>query len=1467
MINKIIQFSIANKFSVGFFTLALILYGIYSVTQLPIDAVPDITDNQVQVITLAPTLGAQEVEQFITAPIELAFANIPEVEQRRSISRSGLSVITIVFHDRTDLYWARQQITERLKEAESHIPEGLAEPELAPITTGLGEIYHYVVYAKQGYENKYATTDLRTVQDWIIKPQLSGVPGVAEVSAWGGYVKTYEVAIDNDRLKSMNVSIPEVFEALEHNNENTGGSYIEQQDNLYFIRGIGQVKSLDDIGKTVIKNVNNVPVLIQAVAKVQYGAATRYGAVTRDGRGEVVGGVVLMLKGENFNEVSRNVKARMHQIQKSLPEGVVAEPYIDRSELVNRAMGTVERNLLEGALIVIFILVLFLGNLRAGFIVASVIPMAMLFAIVMMNLFGVSGNLMSLGAIDFGLIVDGAVIIVEAILHRVTNIKIETEKHPGLYTEKYSGKSSLSKEQMNHEVYHAASRMMNSAAFGQIIILIVYIPILTLIGIEGKMFRPMAMTVSFAIIGALILSLTYIPMMSALFLPKKPSHNKNISDRMMDTFSRWYQPIINFAINRKAIVIGIAVILFIGSVFMFTRMGSEFIPTLEEGDLTVEIFLPQGTSLTKTVETYSMAEKILKEKFPEIKHAVTRIGSGEIPTDPMPIEAGDIMLAMKPMNEWTSAHSREEMQEEIEEALSDIPGAFVEVTQPMQMRFNELMTGIKQDVAVKIFGDDLNTLEQKASEVAKVISSVEGVTEPGVERVSGLPQMVVEYDRNKLAQYGLSVRDVNKILSTAYAGTSAGVVYEGEKRFDLVVRLQPESRTNLDDIRNLFVPLPDAGQVELRQLADIQLKEAPAQISREDGKRRIYVGFNVRGRDMKSVVDEIQKKLDEKIKLPPGYYFTYGGTFQNLVEANKRLSIALPGALVLIFLLLFLTFGSAREALLIYTAIPMSAIGGVIALWLRDMPFSISAGVGFIALFGVAVLNGIVLISTFNQLEKEGIADIRERVLKGTRIRLRPVLMTASVASLGFLPMAISISAGAEVQRPLATVVIGGLISSTALTLIVLPALYILFSRRRKIKTTTTSATIILLLTSFATQSSAQTTQSPLVVSLDSAVNMAMRNNPALQSSQLQLTQQQKLQKTAFDFAKTGLFYENEDLRSDQPDNKGILKIGITQSFEFPTTYFAQGKVNKQNTGIVRTNLSLVQKDLLRDVRSAYFNLWLAVEKQKLFMQQDSIFTEFENAATLRFNTGETNKLEMLSAQAKHKEIQLALQSSSADVIIAQQELMKWMNVSEAVLPETTQVQKLKLEIGNSGSQISNFNFPISDHPYLQLPQQKISLAEYQKKVEVNKFLPDLNIRYFNQNWLGIEPGYYGYSLGISVPLFFWSQQGKIQAAKLRQQIAQKDFETATLQFNTAYIQTIQELNKQQQLLQYYETTGVQQADELLHSATLAFKNGEIGYIEYTSLLSQSIDIKNNYLTALNNYNQAVIKLNYFLNL
>ncbi|MCV2485312.1 CusA/CzcA family heavy metal efflux RND transporter [Flavobacterium sp. SH_e] len=1033
MLDKIIQFSIRNKFVILLFTLVLIAWGSYSLKNLPLDALPDVTNNQVQIITTAPTLASQEVEQLITYPLERAVKTVPNVIELRSISRFGLSVVTVVFEDDVDIYWAREQIFQRLKQAEENIPDYVNSPELAPISTGLGEIYQYDVYAKKGYENKYSAVELRTIQDWIIIPQLQGIKGVAEVSSWGGKLKQFEIAVNPNMLNSLGVTITEIFEALEKNNQNTGGAYIEKDQYTYFIRGVGMAKGVKDLENVVVKNRNGSPVLVRNVAQVREGIALRYGASTKDGKGEIVSGLVLMLKGENSSAVVNRVHEKMAQINKSLPEGVVAEAFIDRGKLVDNSIKTVAKNLLEGALIVIFVLILFLGNLRAGLIVASVIPLAMLFAVILMNAFGVSGNLMSLGAIDFGIIVDGAVIIVEATMHHL---------------QKFKNKKELTQDEMDDEVYNSASKIRNSAAFGEIIILIVYLPILALIGTEGKMFKPMAMTVGFAIIGAFILSLTYIPMMSALFLSKKTEHKENFSDRMIAWLESRYTPLLKKALEFRKVVLSVAVGLFALAFIVFQNMGGEFIPTIEEGDLAINATIMTGSSLTQMVETTTKYEQILKAKFPEIKTIVTKIGSGEIPTDPMPIESGDLIIVLKDKKEWKGKyHNWEELANAMKEEMEVIPGANIEISQPIQMRFNELMTGSRSDIAIKIFGDDLEILDAKATELISKIKGIEGIGDLKADKVTGLPQITIKYDYDKIALYGLNISDINQIIRSSFAGEVAGKIYDESKRFDVVVRMDENNRGDITDVSNLFIPLPNGQQVPLSQVASVEYEQGPVQVIREDGKRRITVGLNVRGRDIQSVVEEIQAKLDKNFKLPAGYYITYGGQFQNLIEASQRLSVALPIALGLILVLLYFTFKSVKQALLIFSAIPLSAIGGVFALSLRGMPFSISAGIGFIALFGIAVLNGIVLISYFNQLKSEGILDPFQRILIGTKTRLRPVLMTAAVASLGFLPMALSTSGGAEVQKPLATVVIGGLISATLLTLIVLPILYLLLEK------------------------------------------------------------------------------------------------------------------------------------------------------------------------------------------------------------------------------------------------------------------------------------------------------------------------------------------------------------------------------------------------------------------------------------
>jgi heavy metal efflux system protein len=1034
MLHSIISFSIRNKIIIGLLTLALVIWGSYSLTQLPIDAVPDITNNQVQVLTVSPSLAAPEIERLVTFPVEQTMATIPGIVEMRSFSRFGLSVVTIVFTDQTDVYWARQQVNERLTLAKNSIPPGSGNPELAPLSTGLSEIYQYILRPKKGFEEKYDVTELRTIQDWIVRRQLLGTEGVADVSSFGGHVKQYEIALDPDKLRSMSTSVSEIFSALEKNNHNTGGAYIDKKPYAYFIRSEGLVESLEDVEKIVIKNTaSGLPLLIRNVATVRYGHATRYGAMTYNDQGEVVGALVLMLKGANSSFVISKVKERIEQIKKTLPEGVEIEPFLDRTKLVNNAISTVTKNLAEGALIVVFVLVLLLGNFRAGLVVASVIPLAMLFAISLMNLFGVSGNLMSLGAIDFGLIVDGAVIIVEATLHHLAAAGVTR---------------TLSQKEMDEEVHQAANNMMHSAAFGQIIILIVYLPILTLVGIEGKMFAPMAQTVAFAIIGALIFSLTYVPMISSLFLSKKTVHTKNISDRIIQFFHRVYEPVIHYALKRRIAVISASIIFLAVSLFLFVQLGGEFIPTLDEGDFAVETRLLTGSSLSQMVETTQKSSRILLNNFPEVKEVIGKIGTSEIPTDPMPIEASDLIIVLKNKSEWTSADSRDELAEKMSKKLEEeMPGVLYGFQQPIQMRFNELMTGARQDVVIKIYGEDLTLLALYAEQIGKIAKQVEGAQDIYIEPIGGLPQYVIRFDRNKLAQFGLSMDEVNRVLRSGFAGDIAGLVYEKEKRFDLVIRLDEKKRQGIEDIKGLYVTTSTGKQIPLDQLATIELNAGVNQIQRDDAKRRIAVGFNIRGRDVQTIVKEMNTKVNSQLKLEPGYFIKYGGSFKNLEEAKQRLMVAVPVALALIFLLLYFTFHSLKQGLLIFTAIPLSAIGGIISLWFRGMPFSISAGVGFIALFGVAVLNGIVLIAEFNRLKKEGGLSIHDIVLKGTETRLRPVLMTALVASLGFLPMALSQGSGAEVQRPLATVVIGGLITATLLTLVVLPVLYTYFEK------------------------------------------------------------------------------------------------------------------------------------------------------------------------------------------------------------------------------------------------------------------------------------------------------------------------------------------------------------------------------------------------------------------------------------
>lgn len=1417
-------------------TLLLIIWGLWSATRLQIDAVPDITNNQVQILTTCPTLAGQEVEQLVTFPIEQSIATVPGIEETRSISRFGLSVITVVFKENIDIYFARQLINERLKEAADQIPKGIGTPELAPLSTGLGEVYQYIIHPKKGSEQKYDPKDLRTMQDWIVARQLYGTPGIAEVNSFGGELKQYEVAVNPDRLRAMGISIPEVFTALEKNNQNTGGAYIDKKPNAYFIRGIGLATSLDDVRNIAVKTTGSVPVFIKDVAEVRFGHAVRYGALTYNGEVDAVGGVVMMLKGENSHEVVKRIKTKLATIQHSLPDDVVIEPYLDRTDLVGRAMGTVEKNLIEGALIVVFVLVLFLGNFRAGLIVASAIPLALLFALGMMQVFGVSANLMSLGAIDFGLIVDGAVIVVEATMH-----------HLGLR----KSVQKLSQQEMDEEVFVSASRIRTSAAFGEIIILIVYIPILTLVGVEGKMFRPMAQTVGFAIFGALILSLTYIPMMCALFLSKNISHKRSFSDRMMDWLQGIYQPLLQKAIKIKYTIVGIALGLFALSVFFFSRMGGEFIPQLQEGDYAFHCILPQGSSLSQSIETSMQASRLIKQ-FDEVKMVVGKTGAAEVPTDPMPPEASDLIIVLKPQKDWKSGRSYQELSDAIMEKLEVIPGVFFEQNQPIQMRFNELMTGIRQDVAVKIFGENMDTLAAYAKKVSTVIQTVDGATTPQIERVSGLPQINIEYDRTRIANYGLTIQDVNDLVSTAFAGKSTGQIYENERRFDLVVRLDSTHRSSIEDVSNLMIPTSTGVQVPLSQVATVRYKLGPAQISREAGKRRIVVGFNVSGRDVQRVVNDIQQQLTEKIKLPSGYYFTYGGQFENLREASSRLMIAVPVSLLLIFMLLYFTFNSLKQASLIFTAIPMSAIGGVFALIVRGMPFSISAGIGFIALFGVAVLNGIVLIGTFNQLKKEGMDDVLERVKEGTTARLRPVLMTAMVASLGFLPMAISTSAGAEVQKPLATVVIGGLVTATLLTLFVLPLLYIIFNpttRLPKNNNMKSIVTILLLLVGIGTASAQKR------ISAEEAIGQAMKNNQQLNINETEIRSAGLNVGTAADIPKTGLFAENEDLRPS--DHNGILKIGISQSIAWPGLYAARRNYLKEQLLYTERNKDLLQLIIKRDVRAAYYQLWYLQDKQALFFQLDSIYTNLSNAASVRVKAGDAAKLDQIAAAAKLRELQALRQQNEKEMAIQQQQLMVLLNREEFFWPLAIPLEKLQATTANEAGA----------HPLVNLQRQNVDIAAAHIAVQKNTNRPEFSGRVFSQRLWGAPDPFTGFSVTAAVPLF----GAQAYRSRVKVASAEKEVQEQTLAYQEQKIRVqrataMTELEKNNALLEFYEQSGLQQANEIIRAATLSYRSGEISFAELSQFLSQAIGIRQNHLDVLNLYNQSVIQINYYNN-
>ncbi|WP_254526885.1 MULTISPECIES: CusA/CzcA family heavy metal efflux RND transporter [unclassified Sphingobacterium] len=1442
MLTKIIEFSVKNKLIIALLVLGLIGIGSYQVSKLPIDAVPDITNNQVQVITIAPSFGATDIERLVTFPIEQANSNISGLKEIRSFSRFGLSLVTIVFDDGIDVYWARQQVAERLQQVQNEIPQGIGTPQLGPISTGLGEIYQYVVRPKEGFEQKYDVTELRTIQDWIVRRQLLQVKGVAEVSSFGGKLKQYEIAVNPDRLNAYGITINDVFDALNANNQNTGGAYIEKGPTVLYIRSEGLVGNIEDIQNISITNKNNdVPLFIQDVADVKIGFATRYGAMTYNDQGEVSGAVVMMLKGANSSQVIRDVKAKVAQIQKTLPEGVVIEPFLDRTKMVNNAISTVERNLMEGALIVVFVLVLFLGNFRAGLLVASVIPLAMLFAICMMNLFGVSGNLMSLGALDFGLIIDGAVIIVEAVLHQLS------------LNPKFKSLLKIPSNDMDSVVTESAGRMMNSAVFGQIIIFIVYIPILTLQGIEGKMFRPMAETVAFALLGAFLLSLTYIPMMSSVLL-KKRSLKPSWSDRVMKKVEALYLKTLLKVLRIPKTIFTIIGILFITAIILLSRMGGEFIPSLEEGDFAVDTRVLPGSNLTTTIESTQKAAHILKTRFPEVEKVVTKIGSGEVPTDPMPMDASDMMVILKDKKEWTSAKTFSELSEKMSKALEDVPGITVGFQYPVAMRFNELMTGARQDVVIKIFGDNLDSLVQNANQLGKIIETVKGTQNLYIEPVSGLPQVVVKYNRPVIAQYHLSVADVNRVINTAFAGQSTGLVFEGEKRFDMVVRLNASDRKNINDIQNLLVPTPAGNQIPLNQLATVDVVEGPNQIQRENAQRRIVVGFNIKDRDVQSIVEELQGKVDKQIKLPAGYSITYGGSFENLNNAKQRLMIAVPLALALIFVLLFMAFKSIKESLLIYTAIPLSVIGGVFMLNLRGMPFSISAAVGFIALFGVAVLNGIVLISEFNRLHKNGIRNIVRIVIDGGESRLRPVLMTAAVASLGFIPMAISTGAGAEVQRPLATVVIGGLILATLLTLFVLPLLYVNIENGFKMKKPKSKhvASVLLIFMLFSgIKMKAQT-----IISLDEAVQTALQNNRNLKNEKLRSDYAKALIKTSnADIPQTAVTADYGQINSAYND----MKFGISQSIAFPTVYQKQKNLHSEEWKKSQLNVSLKEFELKKAVSQSYFQIVYWKDKEKLLNETLQLYTQFLDKASLRLKAGESNILEKTTASNQKSAIEIQLKQVQQEIKTLQLQFSWLLNSETEYLPLENSRPVLLLQENAS-------------HPLLHVLEQQKTVAGKQTEVEKSRLLPGLQIGYNLNSFKGMGPDdklysatpqFHSVMVGVGIPIFSGGQKARIHASKVAESIAENDWHNTEFALEKKQKQLKQMYQTNLEIINRYETDELKNADIITKTAQQQFINGEINYLEFVMLVNQAVLLKSNYADALLKLNESVVELNY----
>ncbi len=1412
---------------------------------LPVDAVPDITNNQVQIVTISPTLAPQEVEKLITFPIEIAMSNIMNVIEIRSVSRFGLSVVTVVFEENIPTLDARQLVNEQIQTVSGEIPSSLGVPTMMPISTGLGEIYQYYLEVDPKYKDKYNAMELRTIQDWVVKRNMSGIPGIVEINSFGGYLKQYEVAIDPDALFSLNITILEVFDALSKNNQNTGGAYIEKNKRAYYIRSEGMIKGVEDIENVVITNRGGVPIHIKDVAKVNLGSPKRFGAMTIDGEEECVGGIAMMLKGANANQVTEELEKRVEKVQEMLPDGVKISPYLNRSELVSRNISTVIFNLIEGAIIVFLVLILFLGNVRGGLIVASVIPLAMLFAFIMMRLLGVSANLMSLGAIDFGIVVDGAIVIVEGILAHI-------------YTKKFDGKT-LTKSEMENEVAKGVSSVIRSATFAVLIILIVFFPILTLKGIEGKYFTPMAQTLVFCIIGALILSLTYVPMMSSLILKRKISLKPTFADRFFKWLNGIYQKSLAFALKHSwgSVITAFAALAF--SLFIFTKLGSEFIPTLDEGDFAMQMTLPAGSSLTQSIEVSKQAEKVLLSNFPEIKHVVAKIGTAEVPTDPMAVEDADIMIVMKPFKEWVSAKSRSEMVDKMKSSLDTVSGAEFNFSQPIQLRFNELMTGSKADIAIKLYGEDMEELYKKGIEASNYIKKIPGASDVLVEQAMGLPQLVVNYDRDKIARYGVNIEEINDIIRTAYAGESSGIVFENERRFDLVVRLDKEKFADLN-LHRFFVRTGEGVQIPVSELARVDYVQGPLQINRDATKRRIVIGVNVRGADIGKVVAQIQNTLDENIKLQPGYHFEYGGQFENLQNAINTLLIVIPVALMLILLLLFFAFKSITYSLVVFTTIPLSLIGGILALYARGLPFSISAGVGFIALFGVAVLNGILMINHFRELRNASPykLSVMRVIERSTPHLLRPVFLTGIVASLGFIPMAIATSAGAEVQRPLATVVIGGLLVSTVLTLIIIPVFYRLVQTSRiaiakSFISKLLAIGVVFILIPIASQAQidiqkqnnvkAQTTN---YITLDQAISMALSNDPRMKVAAAAIERNKASKGESWEITPTSIEYGGGQINGTRYDNQLI----ISQSIGSPITPFYKNALAKNRTLNATIMAEIVKREIVAEVKRAWITYIYTNKINELYTTQKELADKLYLGDKLRYDMGEISLLEEKASESLSLTTYTQLLQAQKEYKMAAERL-RWVCFSQ--IPITP----------------SDTNINITDPSTLQLDSTSLLYSNYYQglnkeqrailNVEKSRISPEIFASYHRQTIVP-EKGLNSYSVGITFPIIFNTQLSKIRQAKYALAETEGQSEAAMREINMHRSELYMQIELLKENIEIYDSTLLDQAKELRRATQLQLNNNNIDISQAIQAINSAIKIEESYIYTLYQYNIALLE-------